>query len=50
MLADILVGRSTYGGERGRHDMHQHAVVHYGFRRRLKRILVALGFIKLPVK
>ncbi|WP_158555193.1 hypothetical protein [Fulvimarina endophytica] len=46
MLADIIVARSSYGGERGRHDMHQHAMVHYGFRRSLKRLLMRLSLIR----
>lgn len=47
MLADILVARSSCGGERGRYDMHQHATFHCGFRRSMKRILARLGIIKI---
>ncbi|MDY8107538.1 hypothetical protein U0C82_00055 [Fulvimarina sp. 2208YS6-2-32] len=46
MLADIIVGRSSCGGERGRFDMHQHAMVHYGFRRSLRRLLVRFHLVK----
>lgn len=39
MLADILVARSAYGGDRGRDDLHRHATFSYGFRSGLKRFL-----------
>ena len=45
MLADIIVGRSSYGGERGRHDIHLHATAHYGFRRFFKRFALAFGMM-----
>ncbi|EAU42887.1 hypothetical protein FP2506_08596 [Fulvimarina pelagi HTCC2506] len=28
--------------------MHQHAMVHFGFRRSIKRLLARLGLFKMP--
>lgn len=40
MLADIIVGRSSCGGDRGRDDLHRHATFSCGFRSWVKRMLL----------
>jgi len=39
MLADILVGRSSYGGDRDRDDLHRHATFSCGIRASIKKWL-----------
>lgn len=39
MLADIIIARSTYGGDRDRDDLHRHATFSCGFRARMRRFL-----------
>ncbi|GGD92998.1 hypothetical protein GCM10011390_09670 [Aureimonas endophytica] len=38
MLADIIIGRSNYGGEYERHDMHLHATFACGLRKFMRRL------------
>ena len=42
MLADIIVGRSSYGGDRDRDDLHRHATFSCGIRSFLKRLMLRL--------
>lgn len=39
MLADILIGRSSYGGDRGRDDLHRHATFSCGMKSFFKRAM-----------
>lgn len=39
MLADLIVGRANYGGQRDRDDLHRHATFDCGFRTRMKRLM-----------
>ena len=39
MLADVIIGRSTYGGDRERDDLHRHATFSCGLRRGVRRLL-----------
>lgn len=43
MLIDIIVGRSAYGGDRDRDDLHRHATFSCGLRKWLKRWALRLG-------
>ena len=38
MLADIIIARSNYGGDRGRDDLHRHATFSCGLRNRMRRL------------
>jgi len=38
MLADIIIARSNYGGDRGRDDLHRHATFNCGLRNRMRRL------------
>lgn len=39
MLADVFIGRSTYGGDRNRDDLHRHATFSCGLRAMFRRML-----------
>lgn len=43
MLADIIIGRSTYGADRDRDDLHRHATFHCGIRRMFRKIMRVIG-------
>ncbi|NDV85427.1 hypothetical protein GTW51_01805 [Aurantimonas aggregata] len=44
MLADIIVGRSSYGGDRDRDDLHRHATFNCGVRAWFKRMMARIGW------
>ncbi|WP_280138017.1 hypothetical protein [Aurantimonas sp. Leaf443] len=43
MLADIIIGRSAFGGDRERDDLHRHATFSCGVRSWVKRMVARLS-------
>jgi hypothetical protein len=39
VLADIIIARSAYGGDRNRDDLHRHATFSCGIRRFYRRLM-----------
>ncbi|WP_209595448.1 hypothetical protein [Jiella mangrovi] len=44
MLADILIGRSSCGGDRDRDDLHRHATFNCGIKSFFKRAIRLFRF------